>query len=79
MIPRDSDLDRLAAEEVIRRGAAPAAVVGLATTHPLPTCAAAGASGDRGGGPADVDTPFDLASVTKPVTALAVARLVERG
>lgn len=79
MIPRDPDLDRLAAEEVVHPGAAPAAVVGFATTHPLPPCSAAGAAGDAGGRPAEVATPFDLASVTKPVTALVAARLVERG
>ncbi|TKD02068.1 class A beta-lactamase-related serine hydrolase [Polyangium fumosum] len=43
----------------------------------------AGAAGvlsfEEGAPRADLDTPFDLASVTKPVTALVMARLARRG
>jgi serine-type D-Ala-D-Ala carboxypeptidase len=72
---RDGRLDALARLAVESLGAAPCAVVGgLAGTR-----AGLGASGRAGEGPAAPDTIFDLASITKPVVALAAARLVRAG
>lgn len=70
---------RLVTDEL---GAAPAAVVALAAPGRVvgPACAAAGSLFGTGAPPpCEEDTPFDLASVTKPFTALAAARLVRAG
>lgn len=80
MPARLARLDALLEREIVDVGAAPAAVAAVATRAGEGTwLAASGAAGRVGGTPTRVDTPFDLASVTKPLLALCCARLVERG
>jgi len=75
-------LENLARAMIVEAGVAPSAVLtvggrGTSGWH-FRTGAAGIGSGER---PARVDpeTPFDLASVTKPIVASTVARLVRRG
>lgn len=80
MPARLAPLDALLEREIVTIGAAPAAVAAVAVRCADGSwLAASGAAGRVGGVPTRVDTPFDLASVTKPVLALCCARLVERG
>lgn len=72
-------LDALLLREIVDAGVAPAAVAAVATLTEAGWLAAFGAAGRVGSAPTTVDTPFDLASVTKPLFALSCARLVERG
>ena len=63
--------------------AAPCAVAAAAKRTNTGWIHGAGAAGaltfDEGAPLADVETPFDLASLTKPVTALVMARLARQG
>lgn len=72
-------LDRLLQREIVDAGVAPAAAAAVATWTSDGWLAAFGAAGTVGETPTTIDTPFDLASVTKPLFAIACARLVERG
>ncbi|MFO0591926.1 MAG: serine hydrolase domain-containing protein [Polyangiaceae bacterium] len=78
-----ADLESAAAIAVRDLDAAPAAVVASAVRKGGRFVAGAGAAGRLWYGDdapkATVDTPFDLASVTKPLTALALARLSRTG
>jgi len=68
------ELSRFLDEQVIAPGVAPAAVAGVVRVddHGRAACIVGAA------GQANLDSVFDLASVTKPFVALTVARLVER-
>jgi len=81
-LPHLPHLSQYARRFVVDSGASPAAVlavgvrVGSAWRHFV------GAAGHRSAAepdPVDTRTPFDLASVTKPIVACAAARLVRRG
>ena len=72
-------LDVLALTEIVERGVAPAAGVGFARRTASGWCVREGAAGHTGRRTADGDSLFDLASITKPFVAVALARLVERG
>lgn len=72
-------LDALLLREIVDAGVAPAAAAAVATLTDAGWLAAFGAAGQVGSAPTTIDTPFDLASVTKPLLALTCARLVERG
>lgn len=75
-----TELERLAQREIVERGVAPAAVVGVARWTGDGWTARAGAAGNIGlGRVTTLETVFDLASVTKPFVAVCLARLVERG
>src|SRR5215470_8890140 len=63
------DLSHVAELVVVAQRAAPCAVVAAAIRKNGAWWLGLGAHG------VDVETPFDLASLTKPVTALAMARL----
>jgi CubicO group peptidase (beta-lactamase class C family) len=79
---RIDELDRLARERVTDAGVAPAAVLAVAGRSGEGWRYALGAAGVRSRSRPDAideTTPFDLASLTKPVVACAVARLVRRG
>jgi CubicO group peptidase (beta-lactamase class C family) len=77
------DLSAAAALVVERLRAAPCAVVAAARRDGrgwrLGVGAAGSLSADEGAARATAETYFDLASLTKPVTALALARLERRG
>ncbi len=77
------DLASIAALAVDEHRAAPAAVVAAARYHEGALVRGIGAAGrlsrEEGAAPATADTLFDLASVTKPVTALALARMEASG
>ncbi len=75
------DLSAAAAAAVEEHRAAPAAVVAAAVRRDGAFVYGVGAAGSLwpSGPPAAVDTLFDLASVTKPLTALALARLERAG
>lgn len=78
---RDPALDALAEAVVTAHAAAPCAVVAAAVRHRDAWATAVGAAGrlSAGGAAATTETVFDLASVTKPFTALLAARLARRG
>ncbi len=70
------------AREVVAQGVAPGACVGAAVRSAGGWRFSVGAAGLRSKTlPTAVDpaTPFDLASVTKPIVAAAIARMVRRG
>jgi len=77
------DLSRVADVVVTVHRAAPCAVVAAALRVGGHFIYGAGASGslfaEQHTPQARIDTPFDLASLTKPITALTMARLVRRG
>src|SRR5262245_24497877 len=81
--PPPTSLQGLAREIVEVRGVAPAAVVGggirVGGAWRIETAAWGRLGVAEDEPPASVETPFDLASVTKPVVALTAARLVRRG
>ena len=80
-ILRHASLDMLASRVVAEFAAAPCAVVACAWRSNGSWVVAQGAAGHAWSqGPVvSPDCPFDLASVTKPFSALALARLVHRG
>lgn len=71
------------AERVVTERVAPCAVVAAAIRHGATFRTGVGAAGkltwDADAPRATLDTPFDLASVTKPLTALTLARLTRAG
>src|SRR5262245_36659848 len=77
------DLSSIAAIAAVEVGAAPCAVVAAASRREGTVRRGFGAAGRlwaaEGAPSAHTDTIFDLASLTKPVTALALARLARRG
>jgi CubicO group peptidase (beta-lactamase class C family) len=80
--PRLDRLDALAREGITEAGVAPAAVLAVAARQGGGWSLGFGAAGVRSIShmdPIDETTPFDLASVTKPVVACGVARLVRQG
>ena len=76
---RDRELDELANAEVVAPGVAPCAVLGVAVHDGVRWHAAFGAAGHAGTRQATLETPFDLASVTKPFVAATAAALARRG
>ncbi len=79
---RASGLDALAQARVVDARVAPAAAVAVAVRGRAGWDIATGAAGQRSVGdpsPVDPDSPFDLASVTKPFVAAAAARAARRG
>jgi CubicO group peptidase (beta-lactamase class C family) len=77
-----STLQNLALTHVVEPGVAPAAVLAMAARAASGWRFFTGASGVRSRehpSPVHDETPFDLASVTKPVVATTIARLVRRG
>ena len=84
-VPTPPEIDLSAAARLAVRdfGAAPCAVVAAAIRRDGAFARGAGADGrlwfDDAAPSATIETPFDLASVTKPLTALALARLERRG
>lgn len=79
---RDLDLHSIAKRLVVDPGVSPSAVIAVGVRIGSLWRFAAGAAGQRSvtlPGPVDLETPFDLASVTKPLVASAAARLVKRG
>jgi CubicO group peptidase (beta-lactamase class C family) len=79
MAPTAPDLDALLRRTILEPGVAQAATVAVAQWNGQSWSHAFGAMGNVQGVPTSVDTPFDLASVTKPAFALTCARLIERG
>lgn len=78
---RTAELDAMAHAFVVGAGAAPAAVIAVAARAGHDWRIAVGAAGRRSlAHPEAVEpnTPFDLASVTKPIVATTVARLVRK-
>ena len=77
----DPELERIAAEVIHGYSAAPAAVVAAAVLRGGVWARGLGVAGSPrpGGAPAGPGLVGDLASVTKPFTALAAARLARRG
>jgi CubicO group peptidase (beta-lactamase class C family) len=72
-------LDTLARTEIVERGVASAAVLAVARHGRAGWTISQGAAGHTGKRPADPDSVFDLASITKSFVAVTLARLVERG
>ncbi len=76
------ELSRLAHELVVEPGVAPAASVAVAQRGPGGWMLSVGAAGRRSSasrGAITPETPFDLASVTKPFVATTWARVASRG
>ncbi len=77
--PTAPDLDTLLRRIILELGVAPAATAAVAQWDGRCWTHAIGSAGSVHGAPTSVDTPFDLASVTKPAFALTCARLIEDG
>lgn len=67
------------AEQWVRDGVVPGVSVAVARHGTLVATRAVGKKSAGGGGPVDETTLYSVASVTKPFTAVAALRLVERG
>jgi beta-lactamase class C len=67
------------AEGWVRDGVVPGVSVAVARHGELVATRAAGKKSAGGGGPVDESTLYSIASLTKPFTAAAALRLVERG
>ncbi|HTJ80857.1 MAG TPA: serine hydrolase domain-containing protein, partial [Polyangiaceae bacterium] len=76
---RAQDLGAVAHLVVVEHGAAPAAVVAASLDGARGIGAAGRMTRDRDAAPVRAATPFDLASVTKPMVALTMARLARSG
>jgi CubicO group peptidase (beta-lactamase class C family) len=79
---RAEPLNRLAQAMIVDAGVAPAASLAVAGRSRTGWRFTTGAAGMRSGQrpfPVNPKTPFDLASVTKPIVASTVARLIRRG
>ncbi len=76
---RSARLDALARDAVVNAEVAPAAALGLAVWRSGAWAVEVGAGGHTGRAAADDETPFDLASVSKPFVACAFGRLLQRG
>ncbi len=74
-----NEVDACLSEHVVAKGVARAATAGVAFRQNGRWVTAFGSAGSVGNAQTTPETPFDLASVTKPVTALLCATLVERG
>ncbi len=75
--PSSSDIDALLRHVIIEGEVARCAVAGVARLGEQGWVTLLGAAGTAQGEPTTIDTPFDLASVTKSVFAVTCARLVE--
>ncbi|MBL8752032.1 MAG: serine hydrolase [Planctomycetes bacterium] len=73
-----STVDALVAEEALSRGVPGLAVTIVARGHVL-VCCGYGIADVRTGSPVTATTAFNVASVSKPFTAILALRLVERG
>src|SRR6185436_16525945 len=76
------DLDSIAKRLVVDPRVSPSAVIAVGVRIGSLWRFAAGAAGQRSATlprRVDAETPFDLASVTKPLVASTAARLVKRG
>lgn len=76
------DVSALLEREVVASGVAPGAVGGVARRGPdgwRGLCGYAGTLDSQPSRAVVPSTPFDLASLTKPLTALVAARLLDRG
>lgn len=80
---RSADLDRIASDYVVRQGVALGASVAVAARDEREgwqlALGAAGTTGYERPSAVTPLTPYDLASVTKPIVATALARLAARG
>jgi len=79
---RAPEIDALARAHIVSAQVAPAAALGVACRTAQGWRVLIGAAGVRSRShpePVDPETPFDLASVTKPFLAATIARLVKRG
>lgn len=74
-----SSLDALLAQEIVERGVAPSAASGIARNVAGRWVFEHGSAGRAGSQDTTANTVFDLASLTKPFVAVALARLVEQG
>jgi CubicO group peptidase (beta-lactamase class C family) len=78
-----AELDAIARLELVESGAAPGGVLALAGRESGTFRGYVGCAGTLsrpfGRAPVELDTPYDLASVTKPLTAAVAARLVRKG
>ncbi len=75
-----ADREAILAHEVVAPAVAPAVTAGFAYRHEAGWATVCGAAGQvNHGGLASCLTPFDLASVTKPVVALCAVRLAQLG
>jgi CubicO group peptidase (beta-lactamase class C family) len=76
-VTQNAEISRLLREHVLAARVAPAACAGyVGGSAP---CSIGYAGTLPGGAPVTADTLFDLASVSKPIVACTLARLVERG
>jgi CubicO group peptidase (beta-lactamase class C family) len=77
--PDRQGLDALTLEQVMRRFRVPGVSVAVIKEFRVHWAKAYGVADVSTGRPVQVDTPFQAASISKPVTALAAMRLVQDG
>jgi CubicO group peptidase (beta-lactamase class C family) len=77
--PNRQGLDGLTLEEVMRRFRVPGVSVAVIKDFQIHWAKAYGVADVSTGRPVQTDTPFQAASISKPVTAMAALRLVQDG
>lgn len=78
-VPDRQGLDALTLEQVMRRFRVPGVSVAVIRDFKIDWAKAYGVADVSTGRPVRTDTPFQAASISKPVTALAAMRLVQDG
>ena len=78
-VPDRQGLDALTLEQVMRRFRVPGVSVAVIKDFRIHWAKAYGVADVSSGRPVRVDTPFQAASISKPVTALAAMRLAQEG